>query len=60
MTKTRSKQVRKKLGPNASSSPRVSPAAIAGPEWMILEVLPVIPPDLASAGAARRRTFRDV
>jgi DNA-directed RNA polymerase subunit beta' len=28
------------------------------PEWMILEVLPVLPPDLASLGAAGWRPFR--
>ena len=30
------------------------------PEWMILEVLPVLPPDLRPAGAARRRPLRDL
>jgi len=28
------------------------------PEWMILTILPVIPPDLRPAGAARRRPLR--
>ena len=59
MDATRCKQIRKKLAKRlklvqgfANSHTR--------PEWMILEVLPVIPPDLAPAGSARRRTFRDV
>ena len=30
------------------------------PEWMVLTVLPVLPPDLAPVGAARRWSFRDV
>jgi DNA-directed RNA polymerase subunit beta' len=30
------------------------------PEWMILDVIPVIPPDLRPARSARRRPLRDV
>ena len=30
------------------------------PEWMVMTVLPVLPPDLAAARAARRRPLRDV
>ena len=30
------------------------------PEWMILNALPVLPPDLAAAGAPGRRPFCDV
>jgi DNA-directed RNA polymerase subunit beta' len=30
------------------------------PEWMILDVIPVIPPELRPAGAARRRPVRDL
>ncbi len=30
------------------------------PEWMILDVIPVIPPELRPAGAARRRPLRHV
>jgi hypothetical protein len=29
------------------------------PDWMILDVIPVIPPELAAARASRWRTFRD-
>jgi DNA-directed RNA polymerase subunit beta' len=42
---TKSKQIRKKL-PSASSCWRRSCRTNTRPEWMILEVLPVIPPDL--------------
>jgi len=30
------------------------------PDWMIMEVLPVLPPELRPAGSARRRPFRDL
>jgi DNA-directed RNA polymerase subunit beta' len=29
------------------------------PDWMIMEVLPVLPPELRPLGAARWRPFRD-
>jgi DNA-directed RNA polymerase subunit beta' len=45
MATTKSKQIRKKLAKRSSSS-RASHSSNTRPEWMILEVLPVIPPDL--------------
>ncbi len=45
MTKTRSKQVRKKLAKRLKLAQGFH-TSNSRPEWMILEVLPVIPPDL--------------
>ncbi len=45
MTKTRSKQVRKKLAKRLKLAQGFE-SSRTRPEWMILEVLPVIPPDL--------------
>lgn len=45
MTKTRSKQVRKKLAKRLKLAQGFAQSHTR-PEWMILEVLPVIPPDL--------------
>ena len=45
MTKTRSKQVRKKLSKRLKLAQGFA-SSHTRPEWMILEVLPVIPPDL--------------
>ncbi len=45
MTKTRSKQVRKKLAKRLKLAQGFHTSKTR-PEWMILEVLPVIPPDL--------------
>ena len=45
MTKTRSKQIRKKLAKRLKLCAGFSESH-SRPEWMILEVLPVIPPDL--------------
>ena len=45
MTKTRSKQVRKKLAKRLKLAQGFHQSS-SRPEWMILEVLPVIPPDL--------------
>ena len=45
MTKTRSKQVRKKLAKRLKLAQGFA-GSRSRPEWMILEVLPVIPPDL--------------
>lgn len=45
MTKTRSKQVRKKLAKRLKLAQGFL-GSKSRPEWMILEVLPVIPPDL--------------
>ncbi|MCP5538865.1 MAG: DNA-directed RNA polymerase subunit beta' [Akkermansiaceae bacterium] len=45
MTKTRSKQVRKKLAKRLKLAQGFQQSNTR-PEWMILEVLPVIPPDL--------------
>ena len=45
MTKTRSKQIRKKLAKRIKLFQGFKEAA-SRPEWMILSVLPVIPPDL--------------
>ena len=30
------------------------------PEWMILDVIPVIPPELAALGATRWRSLRNI
>tara|TARA_R110002096_G_scaffold159011_4_gene324610 strand:- start:16302 stop:20468 length:4167 start_codon:yes stop_codon:yes gene_type:complete len=45
MTKTRSKQIRKKLAKRLKLAQGFA-SSHTRPEWMILEVLPVIPPDL--------------
>ncbi|HEY1053411.1 MAG TPA: DNA-directed RNA polymerase subunit beta' [Prosthecobacter sp.] len=45
MTKTRSKQIRKKLAKRLKLCQGFA-GSHSRPEWMILEVLPVIPPDL--------------
>ncbi len=45
MTKTRSKQVRKKLAKRLKLAQGFA-GSRSRPEWMVLEVLPVIPPDL--------------
>jgi len=45
MTKTRSKQVRKKLAKRLKLAQGFA-TSHTRPEWMIMEVLPVIPPDL--------------
>ena len=45
MTKTRSKQIRKKLAKRLKLAQGFAESH-SRPEWMILEVLPVIPPDL--------------
>jgi DNA-directed RNA polymerase subunit beta' len=56
MRATRSKQIKKKL----SKRLKVIQGFIhskSRPEWMVLEVLPVIPPDLASFGSLGRRAL---
>ncbi|MEM8954019.1 MAG: DNA-directed RNA polymerase subunit beta' [Verrucomicrobiota bacterium] len=45
MTKTRSKQIRKKLAKRLKLAQGFD-GSTSRPEWMILDVLPVIPPDL--------------
>ena len=59
MTETKSKQIRKKIAKRIKLLQGLH-SSKSRPEWMILTVLPVIPPDLRPLGSARRRTFCDV
>ena len=59
MTETKSKQIRKKIAKRIKLLQGFQ-SSKSRPEWMILTVLPVIPPDLRPLVPLGRRPFRDL